>query len=427
MKNLSEKLKPIKNLVSKIIPLLLFISFLAIFILILWKVPQLQVSNLSGSLDDPTKAAELEDKFRSTLAQLLGGVVLMLGLYLTHRRVTATEKTVAITQEGQITERFTRAIEHLGSAGQELRLGGIYALERIANESEKDHWPIMEILTAFIRKNSLNNNINGDEKTEGEKLSIDTQAALDVLRRRNREHEKKEFRLFDLSDTYLAGANLGGAHLEGAHLLGADLGCADLKEANLRKANLEGAHLLGADLGWADLKEANLRKANLEGANLREANLLGANLREASLGCADLVRADLKEANLLGANLLGANLGWADLKEANLVGANLKEANLKEANLVGANLFGANLVEANLVGANLEGANLREANLLGANLKEASLGWADLVRADLGGALNNTSLEQLSKVKTLYEAKLDENFLKSLKESNPSLFEKPSK
>ena len=36
----------------------------------------------------------------------------------------------------------------------EIRLGGIYALERISNESEKDYWPIMEILTAYVRKNS---------------------------------------------------------------------------------------------------------------------------------------------------------------------------------------------------------------------------------------------------------------------------------
>jgi hypothetical protein len=34
----------------------------------------------------------------------------------------------------------------------ETRLGGIYALERIAKDSEADHWPIMEILTAYVRK-----------------------------------------------------------------------------------------------------------------------------------------------------------------------------------------------------------------------------------------------------------------------------------
>ena len=33
-----------------------------------------------------------------------------------------------------------------------IRLGGIYALERIARDSEKDHGPIMEVLTAYVRE-----------------------------------------------------------------------------------------------------------------------------------------------------------------------------------------------------------------------------------------------------------------------------------
>ena len=57
-----------------------------------------------------------------------------------------------VAQEGQITERFTRAIEQLGSEKMAIRLGGIYALERIANDSDKDYWPIIETLTAYVRE-----------------------------------------------------------------------------------------------------------------------------------------------------------------------------------------------------------------------------------------------------------------------------------
>src|SRR3954471_6413642 len=39
----------------------------------------------------------------------------------------------------------------LGSDKLAARLGGIYALERIARESKRDHWPIMETLTAYVR------------------------------------------------------------------------------------------------------------------------------------------------------------------------------------------------------------------------------------------------------------------------------------
>ena len=71
------------------------------------------------------------------------------------RRVRATERTVEVAQEQQITERFTRAIEQLGNEqSMSMRLGGIYALERIAKDSERDHWQVMEVLTAYVRENA---------------------------------------------------------------------------------------------------------------------------------------------------------------------------------------------------------------------------------------------------------------------------------
>jgi hypothetical protein len=95
-------------------------------------------------------SAEQKQAIVVTLAQILGGTALLSGLYFTWR-------TLQVNREGQITERFTRAIDQLGathddnSKNLELRLGGIYALERIARESEEDHWSIMEVLTAYVR------------------------------------------------------------------------------------------------------------------------------------------------------------------------------------------------------------------------------------------------------------------------------------
>jgi len=36
-------------------------------------------------------------------------------------------RTYRLTQQGQLTDRYTRAIEQLGSDKQDVRLGGIYA------------------------------------------------------------------------------------------------------------------------------------------------------------------------------------------------------------------------------------------------------------------------------------------------------------
>ena len=126
---------------------------------------------------------------------------------------------------------------------------------------------------------------------------------------------------------------------------------------------------------------------------------------------------DFEEADLVGTNLEETDLEGANLEGANLKGANLKIANLKGADFEGANLREANLKKANLVGANLKDAYLREANLEKANLEEANLELAFL------GKAYGLSLDQLSKVKTLYNAKLDDKFLIPLKEKYHALFE----
>jgi hypothetical protein len=159
------------------------------------------VSVLLALLDsyiDPAKAGERKDLIL-TLVQLLGGTALLSGLYFTWR-------TLQVNREGQITERFTRAIDQLGSKELEIRLGGIFALERIARDSERDHAPIMEVLTAYVRRHAPwrpeedqggEENAAEDEREEEAEvprprnldptsLAPDIQAIVAVLRRRTR-------------------------------------------------------------------------------------------------------------------------------------------------------------------------------------------------------------------------------------------------
>ncbi len=175
-----------------------------------------------------------------------------------------------------------------------------------------------------------------------------------------------------------------------------------IRDANFIKENegilnvksiLGRAKLMNPD-GWkANLESATLKGAQLKGVWLRGANLKGADLNAANLNAADLKGADLNVANLEGADLRFANLGGVKLYAANLEGANLWGAKLEGADLRHSDLKGANLVDANLVDANLQGANLIEANLQRAR---------------------DLTIEQLSKVKSLYEAKLDDSLMKEI-------------
>ena len=224
-------------------------------------------------------------------------------------------RNLHVTQEGQITNRFTQAIGQLGAEKDgkpnlEVRLGGIYALERIARDSPRDHWTIMEVLTAYVRQNAprLPPSFPGDpdQPTERElwieswspaKPRVDVQAILTVLGRRIVKVDDPEPGRVDLHDTNLQGADLTGAGLARAFLLRTDLAGATLRRASLEAADLSGANLEGADLRSAYLELTRLRSARLQGANLSGARLPGADLSAAHLQRAVFWRAQVGRAN----------------------------------------------------------------------------------------------------------------------------------
>ena len=107
---------------------------------------------------DSKDCFDRENEARKMLSQILGGLVLLIGFYFTWQNLGATQENLTIASEGQTTDRFTEAIAQLGEPDDTklaVRLGGIYALARMANDPKTDlHWPIMEILTAHVREHS---------------------------------------------------------------------------------------------------------------------------------------------------------------------------------------------------------------------------------------------------------------------------------
>jgi hypothetical protein len=206
-----------------------------------------------------------------------------------------------------VTDRYTKAIEQLGSDKLDVRIGGIYALERIAHDSPRDHPTIMEVLAAFIREHTQE---QWSPAPDGVVLATrpDEQAAITVIGRRTARYDSQR-------------VNLRSAYLHAANLHAVNLAHADLAYTNLTSADLTGADLTGADLTGADLTGADLTGADLTGADLTGANLLGADLTSAGLSGANLTSADLTHARLNGAYLIEAHLTGANLTSAGLGGA----------------------------------------------------------------------------------------------------------
>jgi uncharacterized protein YjbI with pentapeptide repeats len=418
----SGKLLFSNSIILRIVFVLGIILVLTVSIWLWWHLPdwQLPPSGPGLSLKD---RLGLEDAMRSSIAQIIGGIVILIGLIFTWRQLGATRKTLEISQEqlgatrktldisqeGQITERFTRAIEQLGSDKLEIRLGGIYALERIARDSPRDHWPIMEVLTAFVREQTRIQDDGtatriGDirDLSKTYSPSTDIQAILTVIGRREPTYRNGEDQRLNLAEIDLRGAELRGVHLEGANMAKTYLDKADLREAHLEEAYLqdaflaetllEKAHLENASLARAYLQRAYLMEAHLEGANLSTANLQGAYLREAHLDRAEganihlegasLQRASLNDAKLWEVRLNYARLEGASLRDADLNGAQMREANLNGASLVRTNLLGSDLTRAILVDARLEETDLEGAYLLNTHLEGVDLSHSKNLRSE---------------------------------------------
>jgi len=231
----------------------------------------------------------------------------------------------------------------------EVRVGAIYALERIAQDSLRDHVQIMEILCAYIRENApLRDTPKNpfeiwEEKSEqepqtniaripnwfemrswGDKLPkprTDIQVALEVIGRRKPRQIKVErgatvrgsqvgYRL-DLRESCLQAVDISELDFSYARFENAQMQWASLTGAALQEANLTSAQLQAANLTWTKLQGANLTLTGLQAAFLSWAQLQGANLRWTKLQ-----GAQLSGAQLQGADLTLTKLQWTDTSEA---------------------------------------------------------------------------------------------------------------
>ena len=158
------------------------------------------------------------------------------------------------------------------------------------------------------------------------------------------------------------------------------------------------------------IHEINLVNCYLPRTNLNYVNLAGSNLNSANVCQSSLIEANLENARLNQTNFENSNLNQANLKSAYASGANYKDAFL-----IKAQFEGAFLIKANFNNAFLMEANLQNCYVMGADFENASL-----YKADLRGAKGLT-VEQLSKVKTLYLAKFDDDILQQIKSNLPEL------
>lgn len=240
------------------------------------------------------------------LTTIIGLPFLIWRTFLADKQTKNAEKQTAVAQEKvsideqtHYTTLYTRAIELLGATHQtqnpkltvptrEIRIGAIYALERIAHDSPKDHWPIMEVLTAYIRKNSavklgLNDVINAYQEIAEE----DIKAIITVIGRRNKKHikeEKKKGYKLDLSYCNLNGIRISeGADFSNVNFHRSFISAkGTLLNVNFQNCQMDNTRILDTNFIECDFSGASICISFLENTKFHKCHFWDSNLCEDS-------------------------------------------------------------------------------------------------------------------------------------------------
>ena len=268
----------------------------------------LAYSAYSGLEESPENKANWALEFLKFYAYVVGGIILIWQVRIANRRATALEKTAALGEKGNITERFKNAIEHLANESESVQIGGIYTLYHVAREAEEYKDAVLKIILAHLRKITA-----GKEEPVNEVVK----AILDVLFVPiNQEPLFKEVNL--------SGVNLRGIKWNSALgrisrclntiVLAVDL---DLRGAEFGEVDLSHARLTGAILHKAQFRFAILYKCVLSYANCDEAVFTHAICIETDFQGVD----NIQGAIFVGATLTAANFCNSTIDARQLLGA----------------------------------------------------------------------------------------------------------
>jgi uncharacterized protein YjbI with pentapeptide repeats len=313
------------------------------------------VDSVAGKFDQRIEAAKV---FFPIVLAFIGGPFLIWRVVTSHLSAVAAGNQAATTRETHYTSLFTKAVEQLGStreviaarnpeqgaaeentishteANLEVRLGAIYALERIAQDSERDHWPIMEVLSAYVRNEqncgmpTLAHPIAGKGKeAPNVRPRVDIQAALTVIGRRSPErvkYEKEKGYSLDFSR-----ASLKGVIMENGDFSDASFFACSLDFANFNRTNLDRAKFSSATLQKTSFFSSKLNRAEFTSSKIEHAHFDNAEIQGGYFGSSTIKNTTFNYTLLSDGDFAGANISGAHFLKANLDNVNFRKSNFE--------------------------------------------------------------------------------------------------
>ncbi|XAT60950.1 hypothetical protein GN278_09525 [Rhodobacteraceae bacterium Araon29] len=264
----------------------------------LWDI----IRSVAGMVDLLRAEAGKEPPATEDIRNLAYAVAVLLGVLVAASTIPfgliklwMSERSTNAAEQGLITDRITKAVAGLGAdkmdkvvaddgtstdvtkPNLEVRIGSIYALERIAQDSDRDHISVMQILCAYIRTNApWDTTAQNAEDAANERPRDDIQTALSVIGRRGADKinleraqnyrldlrlanlERADMRDGDFAYAWFSASLLAGAWVDRADVMRAELIHTNLQHSDLLKAIFFKAYIHGADFTGSDITQAQI-------------------------------------------------------------------------------------------------------------------------------------------------------------------------
>src|SRR5271167_4434962 len=106
----------------------------------LWEHPQELLHENRNKLQEKD-FLEADGRIRGNVLAAIGGLSTLIGLYVAWRNFAENQRIALenqlLSERGQMTQRFTDAVDQVGSDKTQVRVGGLHALGRILNDAQR--------------------------------------------------------------------------------------------------------------------------------------------------------------------------------------------------------------------------------------------------------------------------------------------------
>lgn len=229
----------------------------------------------------------------------------------------------------------------------EIRLGGIYALEKIAKDHKSLHMPVMEILCSYVRQNAENSDFDNqnesDEKSEKSEIikkliRIDVQAAVSVIGRRNMSIIDEEIigdGRKDISFEDDVRFDLSNCRFTGLNMKGLTFSRANFERSVFVDSNFDDAYFDRTNFSKSEFKNVTMQNIKVNGCKLDESRFIDIYIGEAIFNRTWISRVFFENVRILDSKMLNCHFYDSQMKTADFYRCDLSGSFLSRTDFSG--------------------------------------------------------------------------------------------